>query len=105
MIQCVTLGIPKGMKKNAISISRLVFLLVLKSSCLLITKYCQTETNNLSKRININYLFYHLFDKNIRSSFFIPMNESRQKETPADVNPKLDLLLKNMGGSTKININ
>ena len=29
--------------------NRLVFLLVLKSSCLLKTKYCQTETGNLSK--------------------------------------------------------
>ena len=44
-------------------VDRLVFLLVLKSSCLLIAKYCKTKTRCLSKRINSNYLFYHLFDK------------------------------------------
>ena len=49
---------------------RLVFLLVLKSSCLLAAKYCQTKTSCLSKQINNNYLFYHLFDKNIRSAIF-----------------------------------
>ena len=51
---------------------RLVFLLVLKSSSLLIAKYCQTKTSCLvlSKRINNKYLFHHLFDKNIRSAIF-----------------------------------
>ena len=69
------------------------------------TKYCQTETSNLSKRINSNYLFYHLFDKrNIRLSFLFCMNESRQGKHRIDVMLKLDLLLKNVGGSTKINI-
>ena len=52
------------------AVNRLVFLLVLKSSCLLIAKYCQTKTSCLSKGINNNYLFYHLFDKNIRSAIF-----------------------------------
>ena len=33
------------------------------------------------------------------------MNESRQREIPAEVDPKLDLLLKNVGGSTKVKIN
>ena len=42
----------------------------------------QANTSNLSKLINSNYLFCHLFEKNIRSSFFFCMNESRQRETP-----------------------
>ena len=61
---------------------RLAFLLVLKSGCLLMTKYCQTETSHLSKQINSSHLFYRLFDKNLRSSYFVCMNESRRRERP-----------------------
>ena len=106
-----TLWFTSSIVHTLLKLIQYFFFLVLKSRCLLITKYCQTETSNLSKQINSNYLFYHLFDKNIRSSFFVCMNESRQSDDVnpkldrGDVNPKLDLLLKNVSGSTKININ
>ena len=47
---------------------------------------------------HVVYLIIYLIKTGIRSSFFACMNESWQRETtPADVNPKLDLLLKIMG--------
>ena len=42
---------------------RLVFLLVLKSRCLLIQNIVKQKTSHSSEWINGNYLFYHLFDK------------------------------------------
>ena len=74
---------------------RHVFLLVLKSSCLLITKYCQTET---SKQINSNYLFYYLLIKKIEIIIFhLYRDERRQIETRGWRDPKLYLLLTSVG--------
>ena len=48
-----------------------VSLLVLKSDCLFTTKYCKTKTSHLSKWINSDYLFYHLFDKKTLDHHFL----------------------------------
>ena len=58
------------------------------------------------KWINSNYLFYHLNDKEPLARHFSTVWIKAEKgKYRVDVIAKLEVLLKNVGGTTKININ